>query len=153
MWICQVRAVTTRKPFKSCCLCKNPGSFPSSSHLFVCELLGPVTRSRQWKSCVCSPLLRELLASVSIQIARKACEEDVGGLRRVVYCIHLPGDRTQSLDSTSRQKTWTTQSRAAVKLDRYQLWQSSWLPSCFRSAWCGRQLEKKKAHSLGHIKT
>lgn len=98
------------------------------------------------------PWLRELLASVSIQTARKACEGDVGGLRRVVYCIHPPVDRTQSRDSTPRQKTWTVQARAAVKLDRFQLWQRSWLPSCFRSAGCRRQLAKK-THSLGHIKT
>lgn len=96
------------------------------------------------------PRLRELLASVSIQTAKKACEGDVGGLRRVVYCIHLPVDRTQSRDSTPRQKTWTVQARAAVKLDRFQLWQRSWLSSCFRSAGCRRQLAKKDSFPRPH---
>lgn len=100
---------------------KTQALFPLPLTYLYVSCWDQVTRSRQWKSCVCNPRLRELLASVSIQTARKACEGDVGGLRRVVYCIHLPGDRTQSRDSTSRQKTWTTQSRAAVKLDRYQL--------------------------------
>lgn len=94
MWICQVRAVTTRKTSKFYWLTKQP-----RLHLLCLSYL---YLSCWDQSSLLDFLTKGNLVSVSIPLTRKACEGDVIENRRGVHCIHLLLVRTQLCGSTSR---------------------------------------------------
>lgn len=139
MWICQVRAATTRKTFKSCCPSDNPGSFPSSSHLLYTSCWDQILTVQELCSWLLSPGKPWPRYPCNPEGMWRECKGASKG-----YPLHSPPTRQNTVTCAFRQKTWTVPSRSSCEVRQISaMAQSSWLPSCFRKWWVWEAISKK----------